>query len=69
MDSISVLFRVVPWLYTFHTMATPRIGVAKQAIVITGLQAVRANIDRYFAAAAGLYPLAGVFFEGEAAGI
>ena len=41
-----------------------RVGVAEQAIVVTGLLAVRADVDRYFAAAAGLYPLAGVFFEG-----
>ena len=50
-------------------MSTGRIGVAKQAIVTTGLQAVRADIDRYFAAAAGLYPLADVLFEGDTAGI
>jgi len=50
-------------------MSTGRIGIAEQAIVITGLLAVRADIDGYFAAAAGLYPLAGVFLEGEAAGI
>ena len=61
--------RAIPWLILLCTITIGRIGVAKQAIVITGLQAVIADIYRYFAAAAGLYPLAGVFFEGEAAGI
>ena len=64
-----MLFRVFPWLILFYTMSTGRVGVAKQAIVVAGLLAVRADIDRYLAAAAGLDPLTGVFFEGQTAGI
>ena len=56
--------RVLPWLFPFCTMSTRRVGVAEQTIVVAGLLAVRADVHRYFAAAAGLYALAGVFFEG-----
>ena len=53
-----------PWLTSFFTMAGSRICVAKQAIVVAGLQAVGTDVGRYLTAAAGLYPLAGVFSEG-----
>jgi len=59
-----VILRVLPRLTFFCTMAGLRIGVAKQAIVVAGLQTVRTDVDRYFAAASGLYALARVFFEG-----
>ncbi len=59
-----MILRVLPWLTSFFTMAGFRIGVAKQAIVVAGLQTVRTDVDRYFAAASGLHALAGVFFEG-----
>ena len=60
---LSVILRGIPWLTSFSGLAGFRIGVAKQAIVVAGLQTVRADVDRYFAAASGLYALAGVFFE------
>ena len=50
-------------------MAGFRVGVAEQAIVETGLLAVGADIHRYSTAAAGLYPLAGIFSQGYTPGI
>ena len=67
--SISVIFRVIPWLIPIFTIAASRVGVAEQAIVVAGLLAVGADVHRYFAAAAGFYPLTGVFSQGYTTGI
>ena len=64
-----MIFRVPPWLDPFVTRSGGRVGVAKQAIVVAGLLAVGADVDRHLAAASGLDALAGVFFEGQTTGV